>query len=188
MSLSINKNFSRAPLSSDKSRTFTRSFKQQISLNISEEIPKMCVLSQLVDNYRLTEKEFDEIQQGTIDCVLSNDDRSWPIVIDQNNHLTRFRQLIRSYTHQFLEFARANLLIDDNNHDIPLMIEKLHKYQTLLNTYRPKRQSAYEYFRRESSIENVLFVLNTIDKEQYEQLQNIGLYLQECTLKLIAKL
>jgi hypothetical protein len=135
-------------------------------------------LCQLIEDYPLSERKISEIQQGTINSILWNEDNSYPIAIDQNNSLTKFRQLIRENLYEFLEFAQQ---IDKNNE-----IQKSMKYLIILNDYRIKRQSVYDYFsQKSSSSENAISILNNIDIQQFHQLRLIALDLRKDFLKLI---
>jgi hypothetical protein len=157
------------------------SFEQRILSNISQRIPiiiqTLANLCQILNDYPLTQIKISEIEQGTIDCILWNDDQSYPIGIDQNKYLIEFRQIIREILYEFLEFTQQ---IDKNDE-----IQKAIKYLITLNNYRTQRQSAYNYFCQNSTSEDAILILNNIDKQQYYQLRLIALYLRQEFLKLI---
>ncbi len=175
MSNIIKKNFfqSTTPLSI--------ALEHRILSNLSQQIPgiiqTLANLYQILDDYPLTPSKISEIQQGTNDCILWNDDQSYPIAIDQNNSLTEFRQSIREILYEFLEFAHQ---INKNDE-----IQNAIKYLITLNTYRTKRQAAYTYFSKNSTIEDGMCVLINLDQQQFHQLRFIALYLRQDFLKLI---
>ncbi|CAF1050808.1 unnamed protein product [Adineta steineri] len=186
MSFAINKNFSRSHrhIDSEKNHStssFLDSFENRIVSNITQRTPiiiqTLTNLCQILDDYPLTEIKIAEIQQGTIDCILWNTDHSYPIAINQNKQLIQFRQSIRKFIHEFLEFAQEIYTINDKNNDINLMIQKTMKYLILLNDYRKKRQRAYDY---------TLLELIHVDKQQFHQLRFISVYLRQFFLKLIS--
>lgn len=190
MSFALNKNFSRpTDIRSEKNRSIVDLFKHRINSNISQRIPTIIQivtnLCQILDDYPLTEIKIEQIQQGTMDCILWNDDRSYPIAIDQNKYLYQFRQSIRKFVHEFLEFTQEILIIYDKNNEIHIMIQKSMKYLILLNDYRIKRQSAYKYFSNNCTLKDAMLILINIDKQQFHELRFIALYLRQFFLKLV---
>ena len=196
MSFAINKNFSRDDSQINKNQEKNRtihstssiplsvSFEHRIISSIFQRMPiiikTLANLCQILDDHSLT-----QIQQETIDCILWNEDQSHPIAIDQNNHLTTFRQSIRESIHEFLELTQQILIIYDKNGQINFMIQKSMKYLFILNEYRTKRQSAYNYFSRNDTLEDAMLILNNLDKQQFHQLRLIALHLRQFFLKLI---
>jgi hypothetical protein len=188
MSFVITKNFSRPtslPISS-----FIDSFEHRIISNISQRIPTIIIqtlpnLCEILDDYSLSKIKLEQIQQGTMDCILWNDDQSYPIAIDQNKYLYSFRQSIRELLHEFLDFAQEILIISDKKNQINLIIQKSMKYLILLNDYRIKRQSAYNYFSNPHTLEDAMLILINIDQHQFHELRFIALYLRQFFFKLI---
>jgi len=160
---------------------FLISFEHRIVSNIHQRMPiiikTLANLCQLIEDNPLSERKICEIQQGTIDSILWNEDNSYPIAIDQNNSLTKFRQSIREILYEFLEFAQQ---IDKKDEK-----QKSMKYLITLNDYRIKRQSVYNYFSQNLSSENAISILNNIDIQQFHQLRLIALDLRKDFLKLI---
>jgi len=157
------------------------SFEHRIISNIYQRLPiiikTLANLCQILDDYPLSQIKISQIQQGTIDCILWNEDQSYPIAIDQNRYLTEFRQSIREILYEFLEFVQEINKNDD--------IQKSMKYLITLKNYRTKRQLAYNYFSQNSTLEDAMFILYNIDKQQFHQLRLIALYLRQDFLKLI---
>jgi hypothetical protein len=141
-------------------------------------IKNLANLCQILDDHPLLQKKIEE-------CILWNEDQSQPIAIDQNNQLTEFRQLIRELIYEFLEFTQQILIIYDKNDEINFMIQKSMKYLIILNDYRTKRQSGYNYFIQNYTSEDAMLILNNIDKQQFHQLRFIALNLRQFFIKLI---
>lgn len=196
MSFAINKNFSDTDccidshmnlnLGKNRSISFIDSFEHHILVKILDNTPAviktLASLCQTLDDYPLTQIN---IEQETLNCILWNDDHSYPIAIDQNHNINKFRQSIREYLHQFLEFAQQILLVSKKNLEINFIIRKSMKYLSVLNDYRVKRQNAFDNLVQNYKFEDALLALTSIDKQQYHELRLIGLYLRQFLLKLI---
>jgi hypothetical protein len=198
MPFAMNKNFSRARTDSQinmKNRiirstsSFIEAFQRRIISNIYQHMPiiikNVANLCQILDDHPLTQTKIEQIQQGSKDCILWNEDQSHPIAIDQNNQLTELRQSIRELLHDFLEFTQQILIIYDKNDEIHFMIQKSMKYLFILNNYRTKRQSGYNYFCQNNASDDAMVILNNIDKQQFHQLRIIALHLRQFFIKLI---
>ncbi|CAF2647893.1 unnamed protein product [Rotaria sp. Silwood2] len=204
MSYALNKNFSEthccidsqinnrtlhSTLSIPLSISFIDLFEHRIITNIFQKMPiiikTLANLCQILDDYPLSQINIEQIQQGTYNCILWNEDQSYPIAIDQNNYLIKFRQLIRQYIHEFLEFSQQILIFSNKNNEINLLIQKSMKYLILLNDYRIKRQLAYMNFSQNYTFEDSMLILYNIDKQQYHELRLIALNLRQFFLKLI---
>ncbi|CAF1355805.1 unnamed protein product [Rotaria sordida] len=201
MSFILNKNFSetychnnsqinnRTIHSSLSSISFIDSFEHRIINNIFEQMPKiiktLANLCQILDDYPLLQINIEQIQQGTLNSILWNENQLYPIAIDQNNYLIKFRQLIRKYIYEFLEFAQQILIFSYKNNEINSLIQKSMKYLIQLNNYRIKRQLAYKNFLQNYRFEDSILILYNIDKQQYHELRLITLNLRQFFLKLI---
>ncbi|CAF1057265.1 unnamed protein product [Rotaria sp. Silwood1] len=204
MSYALNKNFSEthfrtdsqidnrtihSSLSTPLSISFIDSFEHRIITNVFQQMPTiiktLANLCQILDDYPLSQINIEQIQQGTFNCILWNEDQLYPIAIDQNKYLIKFRQLIREYIHEFLEFAQQILIFSNKNNEINFIIQKSMKYLSILNNYRIKRQLAYNNFSQNYTFEDSMLILSNIDKQQYYELRLIALNLRQFFLKLI---
>ncbi|CAF4658979.1 unnamed protein product [Rotaria socialis] len=195
MSFTMNKKFSENHSRSDSqiddrrsassSIPLSNSFERRTLAKIYQQIPTtiqtLASLCQLLDDYPLSEMKLEQVEQGTVDSILWNEGHSCPIAIDQNNHLVKFRQSIREYIHEFLEFAQQILIFSNENNEI----QKSVNYLSMLNDYRIKRQSAYNYFSDHYKVDGSMLILNNIDRQQYHELRLIALNLRQFFLKLI---
>lgn len=146
-------------------------------------IKTLASLCQILDDYPLT--EIERIEQGALNSILWNEDHSSPIGLDQNSHLMKFRQLIREYIHEFLEFSQQVLTFSSENNEINIIIEKAMKYLNMLDDYRFKRHSAYIYFLNNSKFEDAMLSLTNIDQQQYHELRLIALHLRQFFIKVL---
>lgn len=129
-----------------------------------------------------------ELDQETMKCILWNEDHSAPIAIDQNHQLNEFRQSVRNVLHQCLEFAQEMLLVNETDEQIYLIMQKCLEDIRELNVYRQERQAAYIYFSQHPTLEDAMFPLIEIDREQFRRLRVIALRTREGFLRLVALL
>ena len=128
------------------------------------------------------------LEEETVKCILWNDDHSAPIAIDQNHRLNDFRQSVRNILHQCLEFAQEMLLVNETDDRIYLVIRKCLEDIRELNVYRTERQAAYISFSRHPTLEDAMFPLIDIDREQFRRLRSVALHSREGFLRLLALL
>ena len=171
------------------SMSFTDSFERRTLAKIFQQIPTrikiLASLCQILDDHPLSQIKIEQIQQETSNCILWNENSSYPIAIDQNIYLNEFRQSLRRLVYEFLEFAHQILMIFDKNEQINFMIEKSMKFFIIFNDYRAKRPCAYNYFCQHYTLEDAMLTLYNIDKQQYHELRLIALHLRQFFLKLI---
>jgi hypothetical protein len=138
-----------------------------------------------LDDHSLCETE---LEQDSMKCILWNEDHSAPIAIDQNHPLNEFRQSVRNVLHQCLEFAQEMLLVNETDEQIYLIIQKCLEDMRELNVYRKERHEAYIYFSQHPTLEDAMFPLIEIDREQFHRLRLIALHTRQGFLRLVASL